>query len=116
MSTKSIIDIVSSEKSHFNIPHDSKMKLCRVIRHDGKSTSCFELYDSDGQFMLSAISDHTLSENWIFTTIQRAHEKELKHISISVFSASTLGQLKRNISGLVFTLFNDREKIVGQIR
>lgn len=109
-------EIVSSQKMKFSSTNKDVMNLCRVVKTRLKTTS-YEMYDlKSGSFILSCVSDNDFRGDFIFTTLQNTHEKELKEIPISNYSSSFLGVLRRNHFGLLFSLYNDNSRIVSNIR
>jgi hypothetical protein len=110
----SLQKIISIEKQKYSYGDKDVMRLCRVVRKSAKTTS-FELFDSkSGSFILSCTTSNDLNGNWLFTTLQATHLRELKDIPISNYSSSFLGLLKRNYLGLVFSLYNDHDMMLAK--
>ena len=109
-------EIVSSQKMKFSSTNKDVMNLCRVVKTCLKTTS-YEMFDlKTGSFILSCVSDNDFRGDFIFTTLRGTHEKELREIPVSNYSSSFLGILKRNHFGLSFSLYNDNNRIISNIR
>jgi hypothetical protein len=112
----SLQKIISSEKQKYSFGDRDVMRLCRVVRKSLKTTS-YELFDSkSGLFILSCTTNNDLNGDWIFTTLQSTHLRELKDIPISNYSSSFLGLLKRNYLGMIYSLYNDHDMILAKFR
>lgn len=112
----SIQKIVSGEKQKYSFCDRDVMRLCKVVRKSSKTTS-YEVFDSkSGVFILSCTTNNDLNGDWIFTTLQSTHLRDLKDIPISNYSSSFLGLLKRNYLGMMYSLYNDHDMILAKFR
>lgn len=112
----SLQSIISNEKRKYSYADRDVMQLCKIVRKSSKTT-LFELFDSKtGLFILSCTTNINLNGDWIFSTLQSTHLRELKDIPISNFSSSFLGILKRSYIGTTFSLYNDYNMILAKFR
>lgn len=94
---------IQEEKEAVYFAAAQSIRYYKVKKFVSKSTS-FELYDESENFVLSAVSENTVSTEFIFTNKRDMHLQKFSYIKADLcnrYCASYIGRLESSFTGKI---------------